>query len=458
MNTPTQDITVREHHFCVSISKYIFAHPQRGIVFAQEPLSCKDAKTYDLSPTIFYGVSVADTPIQWLTFSPADRPRPFCDVLQEAWHTAPGLRGHPHRLKVGRRVARASSTFADRLAQIGVQLVVADRQDKLFPTVLRSTQEAVKWLSCGYGDRQRIDSFASLRLAAQKQHVFRLNSGRYSTKDVSRRVERWLALPTREVDTFLPEDLDWSPGGWLSSWEANLPPSGPRHFDTDSSNGNIWLLARRSEATESEQGAVDAWEQETDDSHEAAKILVACWPNKAAGICQASGITSRQLQWYLNNQAPLPTASRSTLLSLLGVKIEERSGYHEATGPCVLIANAPNMIKRAYEHLSHGGDLAFSFEVIPQKMPADPSWRYLLFQSYSGSPNVIMIPHGSALTVKLDDRFLINFGGVREIPSGLYREMVAACARACLAPQANLREMKAFVQRNAERLQELAWQ
>lgn len=94
MNTSENDTISREHHFCISISKHIFTHPQHGVVFVRDPVSCKDAETHDLSPTIVYGVSVANIPIRWLTFSPADKPRSLCGVLQEAWHMAPGLVRH----------------------------------------------------------------------------------------------------------------------------------------------------------------------------------------------------------------------------------------------------------------------------------------------------------------------------------------------------------------------------
>lgn len=84
----------REHHFFVSIAKFLFYHPEHGIVSVQDPIQLKDAERYGLNPLILYGLSVAGLPIRWMTFTSIDHPRPFKDILQEAWHHAAGLRGH----------------------------------------------------------------------------------------------------------------------------------------------------------------------------------------------------------------------------------------------------------------------------------------------------------------------------------------------------------------------------
>jgi len=39
------------------------------------------------------------------------------------------------------------------------------------------------------------------------------------------------------------DEMDWSPGPWLSSWEGNLPPvSQPRYFNNENDGQQMWLL------------------------------------------------------------------------------------------------------------------------------------------------------------------------------------------------------------------------
>ncbi len=45
----------RVHNFYVSIAKYLFFHPEHGIVLAEEPVRVVDASRYGLSPIILYG-------------------------------------------------------------------------------------------------------------------------------------------------------------------------------------------------------------------------------------------------------------------------------------------------------------------------------------------------------------------------------------------------------------------
>lgn len=57
----------REHHFYVAIAKFLFHHPEHGIVSVRDPIKIKDAERYGLSPLILYGLTVAGLPIRWMT-------------------------------------------------------------------------------------------------------------------------------------------------------------------------------------------------------------------------------------------------------------------------------------------------------------------------------------------------------------------------------------------------------
>lgn len=114
LNTPETSV-VREHHLYVSASKHVFIHPNHGLVFVRHPIPRQDWETYDLTPVILYGITVAGTPIRWLKFSSATEPHSICRFLQEAWRDAPGLRGVPDTLKIGRHVANSCPTLGATL-------------------------------------------------------------------------------------------------------------------------------------------------------------------------------------------------------------------------------------------------------------------------------------------------------------------------------------------------------
>lgn len=174
------------------------------------------------------------------------------------------------------------------------------------------------------------------------------------------------------------------------------------------------------------------------------------WPNQPLEIAKALGITARQLKWYLNGQADLSGADRLDLLAMLGIEYEETYGEYEAAGPCVLIANSVRSISAAYVELSCGGDLEYSFEALPDRGAADPSWRYLVFKAYRREPSIIMVPRGTVVAEQINDCTFINYDGQRLVKVGIYRDIVATCSRACAAPTANVPEMLAFAERDYE--------
>lgn len=118
-------LSPRKHHFYVAIAKFLFHHPEHGIVSVRDPIKVKDAERYGLSPLILYGLTVTGLPIRWMTFAPVDQPRAFRDVLLDAWRSAEGLRGRPDILRINRHLATASPGLVEEMARIGVQVEVA---------------------------------------------------------------------------------------------------------------------------------------------------------------------------------------------------------------------------------------------------------------------------------------------------------------------------------------------
>lgn len=450
----------REHHFYVAIAKFLFHHPQHGIVSVQDPIKIKDAERYGLSPLILYGLTVAGLPIRWMTFTPVDQPRAVRDVLLEAWRNAEGLRGRPDILRINRHLATASPELAGEMAIIGVQVEVADAREKSLPASLRSAQDSSKWLLGKHDrkDRSLTGSIQALCRDAQYDHEFHV-SGRLrgvNSREVEERIRQWLALPAQVPEPTLTGELDWEPGQWLSSWETSLPPDQPRYFNLDGFNGRTWLLTGE-KAPEDIVEDDDFWaESDHDNAAEIAKNLVACWPNPPAEIARRAGVTLRELQWFTSGKAPLDPHARFDLEDLLGIEYDESMGGYVGAGPYVLMANKPLALKEVYESISKGGD-ACPCEIVPRLGAADPSWRYVLINTYGEPPSIVMAPRGAKITERLPELFM-NYNGIRPVAPEFYRDVVSTCARACREPVANIREMKDFVKRYEEYWVGCAWQ
>ena len=459
MNQQTQP-SAREHHFYVSIAKFLFHHPEHGIVSVRDPIKIRDAERYGLSPLILYGLTVVGLPIRWMTFTPVDQPRSFQDVLLEAWSKAEGLRGRPDILRINRHLATASPELMREMAKIQVQVEVADTKEKSLPASLRSAQDSCRWLLGKHDkeDRSLAGAIQALCRDAQYDHDFHVRSDHVgvNSRDVKDRIQQWLVLPTQMPVAMVSDELDWKPGPWLSSWESSLPPDQPRYFSPDGFDGRTWLLIGE-KAPEDIVEDADFWaDSDCDNAAEIIKNLVACWPNTPAEVAKCAGITLRELQWFTAGNAPLDRHARFDLEDLLGIEYDESMGCYTTAGPCVLIAKKPMALKEVYEDLSRGGD-ASPCEIVPRQGAADPSWRYVLINTYGEPPSIVMAPRGAKITERLPD-LLMNYDGIRAVAPEFYRDVVSTCARACREPAVNIREMKDFVKRYEAHWADCAWQ
>lgn len=453
-------LSPREHYFYVAIAKFLFHHPELGIVSVQDPIKIKDAARYGLNPLVLYGLTVAGLPIRWMTFTPLDQPMAFRDVLLEAWRNAEGLRGRPDILRINRHLATASPQLVRDLAKIGVRVEVADAKEKSLPASLRSAQDSSRWLlrKSDGKDRSRSGSIQALCRSAQYDHDFRVRGGHLGVnrREVEERIQQWLALPARGPVPLLTGGADWEPGPWLSSWEVSLPPDQPRYFKLDGLDGGTWLLTGEKGQDDIVEDDYFRADSDYDNAAEIAKNLVACWPNPPAEIAGCAGITQRDLQWFTSGKAPLNRHARFNLEELLGIEYDEKMGDYSGAGPYVLMAHKPLALKEVYEAISKGGD-ARPCEIVPRQGAADPSWRYVLINTYGKPPSIVMAPRGAKITERLAD-LLLNYDGITPVSPEFYRDVISTCARACREPAANIREMKKFVKRYEEQWGCCAWQ
>jgi len=456
-------IELREQFLSIATAKHVFTHPERGIVFVVDPIPLVEATRFQLAPLLVYALTCAGTAISRMAFSPLDRPMSIATFLNESWQTDLPLRGKPDTLRISRALEAADAGFVPALREEGVEVVIASAKDKTHPTALRSAQTAAKelgWLSLA--NEEAIADIKSLNVSAQNRYARASEDILWfvRNKDRKERTVAWLGLPMRPLERPLPTAMDWVPGGWLSSWEANIPSGLARQWHTDKDNQTHWLVTDTG-GTNDHDGLegedVDDDDSESSDNPmctEDVANIIKSWPGGKSAIANAVGITVKQLNWFMSWKKPLPRQAEYRLMETLGLEFNEQSGEHEPEGPCVLIAESEKATVGAYDALSHGGDLAFSIEVVPDRGLPDPSWQYLIFQAWGGCVNILMVARGSKLSGSLDSK-LINFTGLQKLPEKFYRDIVSTCALVCRNPEQNVQHMHDFTERNRDRLDEL---
>lgn len=450
---------MREHFFYVAVARFVFLHPKHGVVSVRDPIRLSEAENLGLSPLLIYGLSAAGLPLHWLTFSTVSEPRPILAVLHEAWSQAEGLRGLPDTLRVNRHLAAACPDLASSLAKIGVHLSITDAADKTHPAALRSAQGAARRLADSCKDDFAVGNpVLALIENAAHDHRYDSQGGAITTAPAKARqqIEQWLAFPVRESRLLPIAEMDWTPGQWLYPQEASIPPKQPRYFHTDSFSGGVWLLTGQEHDTDEIEVDDDPDDSALGEVAPLARNLVDCWPNPPAEIAAAVGIKLRQLQWFISGRADLHHSPRHRLEGLLGIGWDERSGYFTAFGPYVLIARKPQALADLYTEISHGGN-ANPWELLPSTGAADPSWRYILINTYGSPPSIVMVLRGDRIADRIDD-LILNFAGPLSVARPFYQEVVATCARACLSPEANVAAMTAFVRRHEKHWADRAWQ
>lgn len=429
---------IREHHLYCAIAKYCFLHTKRGITFVRDPLSIASAKRYGLEPLILYGVSAAGTSLKWIMLSTMDSPLSFSTVLEEAWKSAAPLRGKPECIRVNRYLNESCPQLKGSLANIGVELLVADAKDKLTPTSLRSAQEEV--LHIGWRDSLNpelptVSEFNAAALAQLKDDVTIFSSWPRGSKERTAFQQEWLALPIAAYAEKMVDSGEWSKGPWLSTWEKTLPPGETARVFNNSSEKSSWLFASSVSGEDSDD---EDFFPQGDDLPRVAKVIADCWPTSLVELGKAIGSTQKDLKWFFNQKGNLVSSQRNALIAVLGLELDDSYQSYEADFPRVLVASSPRKVIAAYDQISHGGDLRFSFEAVPARKAADPSWRYLVIASCGGHPTLIMFPRGSACADKMDSAHLINFNGVETVTDELYQGIVQTCAQACKSTADNV--------------------
>jgi hypothetical protein len=446
----TPPLPVRTHLLSIGIARHVFTHQQHGIVFVRDAITLHDARAYGLKPVVLYAVSVLGTPIMWLGFGSPDALQSLRGQLIEAWRSCPQLRGYPDVLRISHQLAASCQRLQTEFSSHGIKVEVAASDDRKFSAALRSAQNSTLQLGWSLGQPMPQRTLAQLQKNAADVLTMHedLQSWRIGGAALVETTRAHLALPVRPFTNIElgPESMDWSSGPWMSAWEKNLPPERERSFHTDD-DGKVWLFFKEPDEH------VDASSAQFDMLPGCLNAILPCWPNGAASLARAAGLTLKKLQWFIADRQAIDQQARHRLMTLVGI---EMNAYREEelAGGCVLAAGSLRATVRLYDELTHGGDVTYAFEILPVSGSADPSWRYVLIEACGCLMNVLMVPRGGDVSAHLDADHFINLSGQCDIPDALYTGIVGTCGRACIDTARNRSEMMAYLRQNYDRLVE----
>ena len=193
-------------------------------------------------------VTVPGTRIQWLSFSRADNPRSLLGFLIESWTFGIGLRGYPEALKINEYIASSCPELKKNLIKFGVELIIDAKGGKKLYGSLMAAQKEVKELGIK-GRWSKKEDFFGIDVLNKCAHgwsnhyVDREQWHMYGDKKSIREAsDEWMELDFNKLKFHLDTPVDWEPGKWISSWDANMAPAGSAHFrkvDDDVT----WLLS-----------------------------------------------------------------------------------------------------------------------------------------------------------------------------------------------------------------------
>lgn len=448
----------RVQFLCCAIAKKIFYHPKWGITSINDGLRLDDARAFDLEPLLMYALSIPGTEIRYINLSLLTKPVNVSNFLSEAWSSSGSvLRGYPDELVVSAPFAAANEVLINSLSTNGVKVTLPLRGNKQHPALLRSAQDNV--LNYGYryiAFDNKADVFSDYCMNINARFDFRAKTNELYGK--SEKTHAVLALPFRPWLGALICEMGWINQEWLSSWEKNLPPVTKlwrKEYDRET-----WLFTQEPNDTDTipvvpKNAKEPDWEAESQQHEyameflESAKSLISCWPNRLVDLAKDCHITRKEIEWYLNGRPQGNHAISVThhLAQRLNMS-SDGDGYWSVDGGNAYIANGIAQTQQCYDVLSSGGDLEFSFEVLPSTGRADLAWRYLILRRYCGRINLIAFARGSREANLLDGDEFINLGAVVLVPASIYLDVVTAMREASAEVASNAATMDEFDQKH----------
>ena len=387
----------RIHQVTLQLSAYLVLGHDRKHILIREPIPLDDIRAHRWTPLLVYGVTCAVTKIKSVRLAPLDPPRAIGDVLVEQWSNDRWLKGMPDQVVVSRSLAEAAPKLLSTLASLGI--AIDTRGNKSVEANRRAIQS--DFYSClpWTNDEPSAYSVDEMNASLIKRLDPRDYHSRWESPTGRELRASWQALTYRPVPelTNRSSELDWTYGPFVEiAFKSVIPPTDSEQLKPVARGSRVFDVTPKPDA-----------QRETlpfEFQH-----LLAAWPETYAQVARQIGTTESLLRAYVKGRQVLSPSSEHVLMDLLGLRWEDGYPYLEVVGPCLLIGRSIAATDRAYTEVSHGGDLDFAVEVVPNAAEPHPDWHLVIIQTCGVYPSFLLIPR---TTADLPSRWadtLINF-------------------------------------------------
>lgn len=341
----------------------------RIVRFESDQICREDAQ---LEPLLIYSLVAPCYGLTYRELADLRSPLPLCQFLLRAWSIERGI-GMPLRLELPAKLLALDRGVLDWVRKLGV-----DEGPAMFPKAITafgiSAQNliGVTWESSDW--REPVPSLADSN-AGLRRYDEMLYSTSLRTSMQRLTFEAWLERPRRFHDGFDGAGMDWDVQA-LEEAKPSLPRPGLKVSDDD-----------------------DGYSQ----SIRSMKQILSMWPSGRRGFMKGLNVTARDFDFWLKGSAYLKRSEFMEVLERVGADFDDWEGDYSLDGGNLLVASTPKYTDDVYTELAHGGDLIFSYELLPPDGAASLSMRPLVFKACSGPANIILFEVGSRAAALLDE-------------------------------------------------------
>lgn len=389
---------IRQHQISLQVSPHLFLDANRKLVVSVEVLPLADLTARGWTPVLIYGVCCSLTKLKAMRLVASDEPIALIDAAMQMWREDRWLKGLPDEVAVCPEL-QGSAKLQAALADLRIAVTLGNRKSYAINRRLIGNDFHGP---ASYG-KTAATNLVQANANARESLGFILGDLRFASPAGRGTRATWEAMTYRQPpEAQSQHPLDWTYGPWVEIAFANAIglPTGARLKQTRS--GGSYVVQQRSPSPSSKIGF------ELSD-------LVAAWPGRYPGLAREIGIPESRLRAYVRGRDhALDWRETAILHTTLALEFSD-DGYLDPSGPFLLMPLTPSAADKAWTAVSHGGDLQFAFEVVPQQHTGHhPTWHIVMGQAYGGGLCILLIPREGEPGQPLPERWckkMINLSG-----------------------------------------------
>lgn len=409
---------MRRQHLFVQVHNKLFLGPNGRHMETNDVLPLEDIRELGGEPLVVIGLTDEASHIKTARLTSLSAPQSISSAVLEMWRDDQGLRGIPDVVVVHPDLARSAAPAMVWIRNLGIAVEERSGRDRRHEANRRAMLDFVKaagWWSDGPKSR----TLGQLRAALAK-YTFFFHTDPYHQCATER--ENWaihMALPFRAPPDIEPLLKDWEPGSWCElGFRSAISPT-----DLESLRRN-----------HHERHLIEVVSEYSPDTYQVDDVLCA-WPEPLRTVARVIDTNERDLRAWLRGRVTLTLSQESDLRHYLGF---HHSDYHSdypwsPDGPYLLVPKTVSAATRAWDCVSHGGDLDFARTIYPSDAPR-PVEQMVLFEACGGYPSILWWTS----TPRLTSKQLINLdlqGYPEEVPDHIYGRWRALVELAITQPK-----------------------